>query len=341
MREQNEAYICRKLAVTVEPYYNELFSSWIFRLALANGIEPYYLHKFVTGNPNSWNLDLDVTRNEQIIQDYSIVTGYTDKRINQLLLHELLERLAARKTAKTNSRWLIPLNNRRRNLAASGGIPFCPICLTEKQYFSQNWRLATTTVCLEHRIYLKEHCQRCRYPVTLKHVFSGFKNNLTDELLFFCASCGFDLRKSFKHHIKKLSISHSRFNKHIIKDGFVNANGKQIQYSHLYFEVVLVLSCVLLFRKDGCKLYNYLKCQLKINYNRWELVTQSMRTIENIPLNSRDIILCIIHWLLGSWPARILNICKKTKTNFNTLQMTRDYQPFWFYSTVQTLKKLR
>ncbi|HLX53299.1 MAG TPA: TniQ family protein [Aquella sp.] len=330
MSEQNEAYICNKLAVTVEPYCNELFSSWIFRLALANGIEPYYLHKFVTGNPNSWNLDLDVTHNEQIIQDYSIVTGYTDKRINQLLLHELLERLAARKTAKTNSRWLIPLNNRGRNLTALGGIPFCPSCLTEKQYFSQNWRLATTTVCLEHKIYLKECCQKCRSPVTLKHVFAAFKNNITDELLCICASCGFDLRKSVKRCIKRRSIDHNQFNAQVIKDGFINMKDKQIQYSHLYFEAILVLSCVLLFRDNGCKLYNYLKNQLQMDCRHCEIVTQNMRTIENIPLNSRDTALYMINYLLTSYPNNLADAINNSKTMPSILHMTRDYKPFWF-----------
>lgn len=168
MNEQGLEQPCTKLAIVVDPYNDELFSSWIFRLALANGIEPYYLHKFIAGCTNSWNLDLDVTKNMDIIQRYSIATGYEIKEIYKLLLHDLLERLTAKKTDTTNSRWLIPLNNRKRNLAAAGGILFCSICLIKKGYFRQNWRLATTTISLEHMIYLKEHCQKCKQPIRLQ-----------------------------------------------------------------------------------------------------------------------------------------------------------------------------
>ena len=75
MSEQKSDLLCNKLAITISPYDDELFSSWIFRLALANAIEPYYLHKFVTNNARSWNMDLDVARDEDIIDCYCLKPG--------------------------------------------------------------------------------------------------------------------------------------------------------------------------------------------------------------------------------------------------------------------------
>ena len=339
MNEQKLGHSCHKLAVIVQPYEDELFSSWIFRLALANAVEPYYLHKFITNNKRSWAMDLDVTRNEAILHSYSLATGYHKKEIRRLLLHDLLERLAVKRAPKTNSRWLIPLNNRKRNLVAPGGVLFCPICLIKYGYFKQHWRLATTTICLEHMIYLKEYCQRCKTPVILKYAYIDTKRNLNDETMMYCVNCGFDLRKSFKHHAKLRSIKHNQFNIKAVRDGYITIEGLQIQYSHLYFEVVSVLSCVLLFRKNGAELYNFISKQLGINYPRWSLVNQNMRTIENIPLNSRDTILYVIDWFLSDWPKNFWIAVSFDTFNYSLLQTSRDYKPFWFNAILSLIKK--
>lgn len=331
--------ICNKLAVVIEPYNDELFSSWIFRLSLANGVEPYYLHKFVTNNLNSWRLDLDVTSNPNIIRNYANATGYSQDKIQSLLLHNPLEKLAVKNTNRTNSRWLIPLNNRSRNLTASGGIQFCSMCLAKYGYFRQNWRLATTTVCLKHMVYLKDHCPKCLRPVVLRHVYSKIRDTLNDDSIMYCANCGFNLRNAVKRRAKSNSVTHNKFNTQSIKDGFMITNNRQVSYSHLYFEVLSVLTCILFFRKTGTKLFNCVKHHLNIKYERWELVQQKMRTIENVPLNSRDTALYMAHWLLDDWPDRFINICKESKTPPSTLQMTRDYQPFWFHNTAKSLTK--
>ena len=338
MSEQKSDLLCNKLAITISPYDDELFSSWIFRLALANAIEPYYLHKFVTNNARSWNMDLDVARDEDIIDCYCLKTGYSKSKIRKLLLHDLLERLAVKKTDKTNSRWLIPLNNRSRNLTAPGGILFCPSCLIKYGYFRQHWRLATTTICLEHMIYLKEHCQRCCTPVRLKYVYSDLRDSLDSESIMYCIKCRFDLRQSARHRAKPWSIHHSVVNSGIINRGFIDLPSKMIGFSHLYFEVVSVLSCVLLFRKTGILLYHYLKHRLGIKYERWELVSQNMKTIENISLNSRDIILYMIDWLLDDFPIRFNQVISESKVMPSILHMSRDYRPYWFNSVLKLIK---
>ena len=318
--------------IVIEPHDDELFSSWIFRLALANGQEPSIFHRLTIGGANkAWNQDIDVLRNASIINQYSSKTGIPSQEIYKLLLHNLLERLAVKKKERTNSRWLIPLNNRKRNLSAAGGIPFCSLCLKQDGYFKQCWRLATTTVCIEHGIYLKEHCQNCRAPVILKKVYFSFKNCVTTEAIFYCVSCGFDLRKSRNRIASQCSIKHNKFNSRVINTGYIDTKHMRIQYSHLYFEVASVLSCILFFRKSGIKVYNFISSRVGIYRPNWSLVKPRMRTIENMPLNSRDTALQLINCLIGA-DFQFKAMLKNDIIMPSILHMTRDYQPFWYIS---------
>ena len=326
--------------VIIEPYDDELFSSWVFRLALANGQEPSIFHRHTTGGRNQgWNQDIDVIRNENLIKQYCYKTGISYQQIYKLLLHNLLEKLSVRKKGKTNSRWLIPLNNRRRNLTSPEGIPFCSLCLTQYRYFKQCWRLAATTVCLEHGIYLKEYCQKCKTPVVLRKIYFSFKNCITVDAIVHCAMCGFDLRMSHKYGAKQSSIEHNYFNWTAINNGYINSSYLQIQYSHLYFEAVSVLSCVLFFRKSGVSLFKFIKHKLGLNYQCYHLVSQRMRTIENMPLNSRDVALHMINWCLEDYPHRFNSIVTSSGVMHSALRMTRDYHPFWFNRVFELVKK--
>lgn len=328
-----------KWPIMVQPFEDELFSSWLFRIALANGQAPRIFARLTYGSPQYWNMDLDVNRIKDFHDSFSNKTYLTSAQLEKLMMHNLLERLSAGKTDKTHLRWLIPLNNRLRNVNQVSGIPFCPLCLEENGYFKQSWRLATTTICLQHMIPLKEFCQRCHKPVFLKSIHQIFKNNLCPEAILFCTNCGFDLRRSFKHKAKSHSIQHNFNNTKIITEGFLNRGDLKISYSHLYFEAVSVLCCILLFRKGGRKLYRHLTQRLGLNYQRWDLVNKKMSKIESCPLNTRDIALYMIDYMLQNFPHRFLDTIDGSKMMQSYLHMARDYQPYWYYEINHLLNR--
>lgn len=160
-------------------------SSWLHRLAIANGIAPRPFASVLELGDGMWSPRLDLRLPREVA---TLLTGRTD------VPHEALSAMAMTGPALTPL--LLPLReNVRRN--RSTWMQYCPQCLAgdEVPYFRRQWRLASRISCFVHGCGLRDRCPACR---------SGIASFDQVELVpqHFCARCGFDLRTASKVFVK-------------------------------------------------------------------------------------------------------------------------------------------
>ncbi len=173
--------------MTVVPAPGELLSSWLHRLAHANGVPPRYFGGLLGAQGGNWSARLDRGLPDYVLQ----------------LLHDRtqvpLDDIAGLTvTPDPLIRLRLPLHSTRRKSNAlafqTAWLQFCPACLNEDEapYFRRGWSLATRLSCFHHGCRLRDRCPSCG---------NGLAPFRQGQLVpqQFCAFCGSHLGKRTSH----------------------------------------------------------------------------------------------------------------------------------------------
>lgn len=177
IRERYHDVVSNRWPVIVPPQPDELLSSWLHRLAYANGIPPRAFARVLGLNPGMWSAALDVRLPDDIANLLSGKTGISLTRLSaMMLLRDLPNKL------------LLPLRSGPR-YERSTWLQFCSQCLTAdaQPYFRRRWRLASRISCTKHGCRLRDRCPYCR-----SRVAAFDQTELVPQ--HHCAVCGYDLR---------------------------------------------------------------------------------------------------------------------------------------------------
>ncbi|MGB3388585.1 MAG: TniQ family protein [Pseudaminobacter sp.] len=171
--------------LSVDPLPDELLSSWIHRLALANGIPPRSFASVLGSGDGMWTPRLDLRLPRDVATLLADQTGVAHEAFSTMTL--------------TDDSWaplLLPLRENARR-KRSTWMQYCPLCLAndDAPYFRKQWRLASRVSCFAHGCGLRDLCPAC---------LSGIASFAQDKLVpqHFCARCGFDLRSAPKASAK-------------------------------------------------------------------------------------------------------------------------------------------
>lgn len=144
----------------VTPQPGELLSSWLHRMALANGVPPRYFGRVLGLNGAGWSERLDRTLPEHVLNLLADQTGVPADIISGLALGpDPLVRLRLRLKIKS-----------RKGPTSTPQITrlqYCPTCLAEDQtpYFRRGWTLATRVSCFRHGRLLRDRCPHCEVGI--------------------------------------------------------------------------------------------------------------------------------------------------------------------------------
>lgn len=163
--------------VTVAPQDDELLSSWLHRLALANGLAPRHLGDVLGLGAGMWSARLDCALLDGTLDVLHQQTGVARERIAMMTLG-----------AGPGTRLLLPLRHVAGRSAATW-LQFCPDCLAgdDVPYFRRRWRWATRISCWEHGCGLRDRCPGCGDGIA-----AFAQRDLIAQ--HFCSRCGHDLR---------------------------------------------------------------------------------------------------------------------------------------------------
>jgi hypothetical protein len=174
------------------PFEDELFSTWLARVALTLGCDPLTLTGELWPKWRPWTVDIDRGLDDKRMDLLVKRTGIKKETVEGLML--LSEAMTVSPTAVREQYavwpWLLTLGARNRK--RHGGLQYCPECLSEdkRPYFRKQWRLAWHTVCEAHNCTLLDRCESCNASL------EPHRLDAIDRELAFCARCKSDLRSA-------------------------------------------------------------------------------------------------------------------------------------------------
>lgn len=177
---------------------NEILSSWMVRLAFANGFPLHTFYANLLGyKAPIWNRDTDRHPAQALLDVLIRHTDQSSATLQTLTLNAyngiLFEQLPLIGTAP----WILPVGvfHRTRRRA---GMQFCPVCLQldTVPYYRRTWRLALYAMCEYHQCVMQEHCPSCHAPVAYHRHGIGRRKTIPEQPLRLCHYCGFDLSRT-------------------------------------------------------------------------------------------------------------------------------------------------
>lgn len=163
--------------VTPGPEPDELPSSWLHRLAIANGIAPRAFADVLGLGGGMWSSRLDVDLPDALSARLGVRTGVACETISAMAT-----------TSGALAPLLLPLRATARR-SRSTWVQYCASCLADDRtpYFRRSWRLASRISCFRHGCGLRDRCPACRGALA-----PFAQTDLVPHHV--CAHCGFDLR---------------------------------------------------------------------------------------------------------------------------------------------------
>ena len=145
-----------------KPLPDELFSSWLTRLALLNSPKVHTFCHIVWPDKQIWNRDIDVSVDEEVI-DTLVARSGTSREAALATTIGAYEGTVF-ETLKPNgrTRWVLPVGIYHR-IRLHYGLQWCPGCLADDAvpYFRKQWRMGFIASCPRHGLILADRCHKC------------------------------------------------------------------------------------------------------------------------------------------------------------------------------------
>lgn len=297
-----------KLPVVLDPYPDELLSSWIGRMSRAYGRTPYAWCSLLSPRGLCCARDVNVVSDDQLIADLSLVTGIPKEKFfeMQLISYEGCLYPTYDKSTRSISQFHI---TRARIRLLLYGFQCCPKCSFDDEvpYWRKQWRLAFMVGCSRHNLLLLDSCPKCGTAFALS-------KRMPRQEITVC-TCGYDMKY---HKVdEKVSASvrrlQSRFLELLKKSEFEIESGifiSSCEFFGLLQRIFRVCSHEgLLFNRTHSMLDYFLSAHLKLPI----MHIQSKNYIEQLTIIERLTIMIIVDFLLNKWPERFLNMCRECK----------------------------
>lgn len=174
------------IPVILQP--EELLSSWLVRVALANGCDPLVISWAIWDKWRGWANDIDRNPgNERLVT----LSNYSGESLNDLQNSTLfpIALVVLGREPIANELWPWILTTGTRNRIRKGGLQYCVDCLKEdkKPYYRRKWRLAWHVSCIKHGKSLLDCCPHCQAPIEPHRLVAK------DRVITKCASCHLSL----------------------------------------------------------------------------------------------------------------------------------------------------
>ena len=260
----------------VQPYPDELLSSWFIRLARKNhtNVSTIICHVFkndvLSEHTSKLHIkDLDLYELNQNQKD--MLFNSTGVKIDNLqffkyngFLNETVDRY--------KKLWIAEPKATKHNTKHFYGTRYCPKCLEESPYVRQLWRILLYNICSTHNCYLRCECPSCNEQ------FMYYDNGYMREV-YQCHNCSFDLRKSEIQHItNRKHINRQNKLMNILDAGYYKVNQGYYYSIGLFY---LLKSLVLTIMKvDGVEV-KYIKQLESCRLSKY--LSHALFLLENFP----------------------------------------------------------
>jgi len=308
----------------IQPYDDELFSSWLVRLSRNHRVKSHTFSKVYLQGMPIWNRDIDLLPNELLIDLINRSTSLSLNRIRSLFLHSYLGIIFT--DLVNNSAHIgitkIGVYHRKRSCY---GLLYCPLCLSTYPYFKKNWRLVTSICCTKCNVFLQDRCWNCNMPVEFHRLEMKSKEEILNHELWVCWKCNSDLRNFIDPVDNDVVLRYQNYIDRTIQQGY----NEHANYSFHYFQVLIPLAAkILSMSKNFGRIRNAVQSyfQVEITHNNYFN-----------ELKIRREVLLYAFLLLENWPERWLYIIDKYNIRYSDFSKDLRWDvPFWFKKTFIT-----
>ncbi|NMM50316.1 TniQ family protein [Marinigracilibium pacificum] len=312
----------------IPPEENELFSSWLMRLAKEHHTKTYTFSKFYFGNMPIWNRDIDSLTSKPIIDQILKHTVLTINQVKKMFLSSYNEKLCYYFNANGYSPGILNLGLYHRK-RINKGLVCCPNCLRQNiPYYRKEWRLVTSIICLKCKCHLIDHCPECGAGIAFHRLESGYKEDVLRYPLNSCWQCKSSLCEDITWVKSEDLIKYQTFFNQTIEFGY----NKYCSYSFLYFPIYLSLVQKLFSSSSIFKKY-----QDAIGYEmNEELCLEKGINVHNSTLEQRLPALIGVYRIMDNWPNNFIIFRKKYQ--IGRCYLTKDINlsccvnaiPYWY-----------
>lgn len=314
-----------------QPRPDEILSSWMVRLAFANGFPLHTFYANLLGYKQPiWNRDTDRHPAPALFEILHRHTGQSLQTLRVLSLAAYDGVLFESLPMVGNAPWILPVGvfhrTRRR-----GGMQFCPICLQLDvvPYYRRCWRLALYAMCEHHHCVMQEFCPSCHFPIAYHRHGVGRDKDIPEHGLRLCHHCGFDLRWTCPVYLDWPDIRSWLVFGSLISffEQGVWSCGRLVSPCGVpFFRGVHTLVRVIMGR-HGQRLRQQLSKILGVAIDAHSLAQHA--EFEYLSAIERLKLLLSVVWLLEDWPKRFVAIC--TEVRFTRSRLAEDVGalPFW------------
>lgn len=313
-----------------KPQEDELLSSWLVRLARANGLKLHTFCDIAWPHKAIWTRDIDKSADEEVLTILADKTATPLNLVYKTVLKAYEGRLYEKHNSSGNTKWILPVGIYHR-IRHRYGMQLCPRCLADdaEPYFRRRWRLAFVTVCEIHGNMLIDRCPTCISPIIYHRCGLDF------ESIALCSACGHDLRKCETYdgdHLEEI-VEFQRYLLRALDKGWFDLPTVGPVYSHLYFNVLHHVMRLFATGKRAKRLQGYISHYLGIVNNDGHEY-QRNRYIELLGVETRYILGIMAGWLMREWPERFIWFCKKHNILSSMLLRDMDQPPYWYWKVV-------
>lgn len=317
-----------------QPKSDEILSSWMVRLAFANGFPLHTFYANLLGyNAPIWNRDTDRHPSPALLEVLSRCTGKSLGTLQGLTLSAYEGILFGQLPMIGNAPWILPVGviHRKRRRA---GMQFCPLCLQRdtNPYYRRSWRLALHVICEHHQCVMQEYCPFCHEPVAYHRNGIGREREIPEQTLQCCHRCGFDLGLTRPVYLDWPDPNSWRLLGRMIRlfeKGGWSCGQLALPCGVPFFAGLRVLVSVANGR-HGHRLRHVLGRTFGQSIGVWSpahhVEFEYLSTLDRLKL------LLVVMWLLEDWPARFVAICAESR--FTRSRLAEDVRalPFWLAS---------
>ncbi len=315
------------------PYHDELLSSWLVRIAHANGVkvQTFCTHEF-RGDKEVWNRDVDRLAPAWLVEAMALKTGTALHRAWDTTLLGYEGKLYDRYHSASQLRWILPLQLYHRKRRGYG-IQYCPSCLAEtcEPYYRRSWRVALFAFCPRHDVLLLDRCPNCGAGIAFHRLELGKPNIVDTVSLQCCWACGFDL--TLAQAITLMPCDDQLYSTwREVLDLIENVGNFSDSYDYTILAVLHHLCAVMVSIRSAPKLMPYVQKML----NQTPIIIDKQRIIfEQRSLIERHHVLELAWWLLGDWPFRLEAAWKDKVVRYNILEKDFEDAPEWYLNVVE------
>lgn len=321
------------------PFPDELFSSWLFRMAHGHGMRLREFSRVAFGHaPKTGVCDLDRKVDDRFLEAISLKTAIPYAQLFRATLRSYEGALFEKMTRSGTVKWILPIGV-NRNYGERFGFQFCPLCLSSDRnpYYRRHWRLAFVTACSLHKCLLGDRCPHCAAPVNPVRSEIALPLKRIDANFVTCFQCGNDLRAA------QGGIRASRrfllYQKSLIclaEKGGGRVFGVDFNYAHLFFDVFFRILQMLLSPAIG-RVGDYVRKVSQIPFTVKILPVRGSFRFVLLDVRDRHETLDAGFWILSGWPASFLRIVRGAGVSHSSLKGKARDLPFWYTRVLKDL----